>query len=241
MVEKKCERGERMGLEITVAKTTGVNLEELYAVHDAVREMDWYLGDDRSKRAERWIELKNKCMTLTKNQVLDKLPPEEVRLTEFMKSLDEVQFKVYLGMLVDSISPHEDGNTHLNFDYDKFPAKDLWFSCSRNLHRILLGCRAKDNFGPDGDYVVELDQEKVLKLVKLWVGKRTKLKIAQWIGYFFPNVGSRILQDCQLELCVNDSYVDIHDMEHYMEKLVQTGKAMDQSSPSDRFWMISSY
>ena len=230
-----------MGLEITVAMTSGVNLEELYAVHDAVREMDWYLGDDRSRRAEKWIELKNKCMTLTKGQVLDKLPSEEVRLAEFLRSLDDVQFKVYLGMLVDSITPHVDGNTHLNFDYDKFPAKDLCFSCSSNLHHLLLGCRVKDNFGPDGDYVVELDKEKVKELVAVWKGKKTKIGIAKWVGYFMPAVGERILQDCISELGLMDRCVDIHDMEHYCEKMIETGKAMDNSRPSDRFWMISSY
>ena len=109
------------------------------------------------------------------------------------------------------------------------------------IHHLLLGCRVKDNFGPDGDYVVELDKEKVLKLTRQWIGKRTKLKIAKWVGYFMPNVGKRILQDCISELGLTDRYVDIHDMEYYCEKMTETRKAMDNSSPSDRFWMISSY
>ena len=180
-------------------------------------------------------------MTLTKGRVLDKLPPEEVRLAEFLQSLDDVQFRVYLGMLVDSISPHEDGNTHLNFDYDRFPEKDLWFSCSSNLHHMLLECRARNDFGPCGDYVVELDKEKVKALASKWIGKRMKIRLAKWIGYLLPNVGRRILYDCILELGLSNGYVDVHDLEFYCKQLESTRDAIDKSCKNDQLWMISSY
>lgn len=230
-----------MGLEISIVETSGVNLEELYAVYDAICEMDWYLGDDRESRGERWTELRNKCANLTKEQVLAEVDTS-LKEARFIEGLDDTQFKTYLGMLVDSISPHANGNTHLHFDCDKFPEKDLWFSCSGNLHSLLMECMVDNGFGPCGDCVVELDKGKVKQLASRWRRKKTKIAIAKWVGYFLPNAGERILQDCIMELGLPDKYIEVHDLEYYYGRLIETGEAIDKSGDKDdRFWMISSY
>jgi len=230
-----------MGLDISVIRTPkSIDLEELYAIMEAVgRGFPWYLGDDKKKRAEKWVELKNKCKSLTRADVLANTsePPD---LVKCLNQISEVDFNTYLAWVVGSISNHEDGNTHLNFDYDKLPGKTIFDSCSWNLHDLFKGCE-KDNrpLKPCGEFIREIDPYKVWIMSERWNGKRFELGLAKWIGYFSQRVGFNIMSSCLKDLNVQDAFVDQRDVRHYQECIGKVVK--DARACEDRLWLVASY
>lgn len=230
-----------MGLDISVIRTPkSIDLEEIYALKDAIENgYCWYLGDDKEKRAEKWVELKEKCKSLTKEDILANIAgPGD--LVKCLKQISSSDFNIYLRWVVDSISDHEDGNTHLNFDYDKLPGKNLFDSCSWNLYNMFKDCK-KDNklLKPCGEFIQEIDPYKVWVMHENWNARSLEITLAKWIGYVSERIGFRILGDCLRELNVEDVYVDFQDVKHYQESIKKVVK--DSTDSDDRLWLIASY
>ena len=230
-----------MGLDVSVVVTPKeLDLEELYAVKDTVEHgFYWYLGDDKEKRAEKWKELKAKCESLTKEDILRNISgPDD--LVKCLRGISDEKFGKYLEMIVASISDHEDGNTHLNFDYDKLPGKDIMDSCSWNLRDLFLECKKWGRvLRPCGDFIYELDGYKIWAMAERWNEQKFKMKVAKWIGYVSNRIGFNILADCLRELGVKDVFVDFADAENYQEKIQQVAKGILDNN--DRYWLVSSY
>ena len=230
-----------MGLEISVVRTPScMDLEGLYAVKDAVENgYCWYLGDDKEKRAERWKELKEKCQSLTRDSIMANTSgPED--LVKCLNYMAEVDFSTYLAWVVSAIHERQDGDTHLYFDYDKLPGRGIFDSCSRNLHSLFKSCKLEGKtLKPCGDFICELDPKKVCEMAAKWRRKAIKAWVAKWIGYFSPETGFRILQDCLRELGVDDVFVDFQDFSHYMECLNAVVK--ETKGHADRLWLVASY
>lgn len=230
-----------MGLDISIVVTPKeLDLEKLYAVLDAVENgFYWYLGDDQGGRAEKWKELKAKCQSLTKEDVLRNISgPED--LVKCLDDMSDSDFEEYMGFVFGSIAKHEDGNTHLFFNRDKLPGWDVFDSCSWNLRDLFLDCK-KDGrtLRPCGDFVCELDPYRIWDMERKWQRKSFKFWLAKWIGYFSERVGFNILGSCLNELGVKDSFVDIQEVEYYkscMEKVVRETK-----DTNHRIWLVSSY
>jgi hypothetical protein len=230
-----------MGLDISVIRTPkSIDLEEIYALREVIENgFCWYLGDEKEKRAEKWKELKDKCQTLTKDDILKNISgPED--LVKCLNHISDSNFNVYLRWIVDSISDHEDGNTHLNFDYDKLPGTTILDSCSWNLYDLFKECR-RDNrpLKPCGDFIREIDPYRVWVMGEKWNGKVLEFGIATWIGYFFQKIGYRILVDCLKDLKVNDPFVDFIDVKHYQESIRKVVK--ETMDTEDRLWLVASY
>ena len=230
-----------MGLDVSVVRTPkNLDLEELYAVNDAIGNcFSWYLGDDKEKRGEKWKELKAKAESLAKADVLNNLkgPDDLVRCITEMSDKD---FDMYLKMVVASITEHEDGNTHLNFDYEKLPGEDIMDSCSWNLRNLFVDCKKdKRTFPPCGDFVCELDGYKVWSMNERWKEKSFKLWLAKWISYFSERVGFNILADVLRDLGVNDVFVDFSDVNHYKRNIAKVADGILDNK--DRYWLVSSY
>lgn len=231
----------KMGLDISVIRTPkSIDLEEIYALREAIENgFCWYLGDEKEKRAEKWKELKDKCQTLTKDDILKNISgPED--LVKCLVRMRDSDFNVYLRWIVDSISDHEDGNTHLNFDYDKLPGKTIFDSCSWNLYDLFKECR-KDGrtLKPCGDFICEIEPYRVWLMGKRWNSKSVALWLAKWIGYFSSRVGYNILNDCLNELGVRDMFVDFQDVKHYKESIEKVVHAT--YGTNFRLWLVASY
>lgn len=240
-VDENKQRIIDMGLDISVIRTPrNIDLEEIYAVRDAVESgFSWYLGPDATKRAEKWRELKDKCKSLTKDSILANIAgPED--LVAFLKQIPEDRFNFCLAWVIGSVSDHEPGNTHLNFDYDMLPGRTIFDSCSWNLRDLFLNCKKYGkSLHPCGDGVVEIDPDKVCAMYEKWSGKSFKLWLANWIGYFSKRVGFNILLDCLRELGVRDAFVDFIEARHYKECIKRT---VDETLDTDeRLWLVSSY
>ena len=230
-----------MGLDMSVIRTPkSIDLEEIYALREAIESgFCWYLGDEKEKRAEKWKELKDKCQTLTKDDILRNISgPED--LVKCLVRMRDSDFNVYLRWIVDSISDHEDGNTHLNFDYDKLPGKTIFDSCSWNLYDLFKECR-KDNrpLKPCGDFITEIDPYRVWIMGENWNARSIDLWLAKWIGYFSQRIGFRILGDCMRDLKVKDAFVDFQDVKHYQESIRKVVK--ETMDTEDRLWLVASY
>ena len=65
------------------------------------------------------------------------------------------------------------------------------------------------------------------------------MNMAKWIGWFFPNVGYRIVKDCMRELGLNDYWVDVDDLIYYKNEIEKVAKFMNPDT--DRLWLVSSY
>lgn len=229
-----------MGLDVSVLVTPKeLDLEELYAVKDTVEHgFYWYLGNDKEKVADRWKELKSKCESLTKDDILRNISgPDD--LVMCLKGMSNETFDKYMEMIVASIPEHEDGNTHLNFDYDKLPGKDIMDSCSWNLRDLFLECKKVGCLRPCGDFICELDGYKVWAMAEKWKEQKFKMKVAKWIGYFSQRIGYNILGDCLRELGVRDVFVEFSDAEMYMENIQKVAKGILDND--DRYWLVSSY
>lgn len=240
-IDANKQRNIDMGLDISVVRTPkNIDLEEIYAVRDAVESgFYWYLGDDKEKRAEKWKELKDKCKSLTKADILTNISgPED--LVKCLKQIPDDVFATCLAWVVASIAEHQDGNTHLFFDYDKLPGKTVFDSCSWNLQELFLQCKVDGKaLRPCGDGIVEIDPDKVCAMYENWKGKSFKLWLAKWIGYCSERIGFNILVDCMRELGVKDEFVDFSDAKHYAACIK---KAVDETLDTDeRLWLISSY
>ena len=232
-----------MGLDISIIKTPrSIDLAKIYAVREAVVEgFPWYLGDDKSQRAARWTELKDKCKSLTKEQVLANVSePED--LVNTIKQMSDDEFNDCLSWIVSSISPHQDGNTHLDFDYDKLPGRTIFDSCSWNLKELFAQCKMEDDNSlyPCGDFILEIDPDKVCVMWKKWKRMSFKISVAKWIGYFSKRIGFNILRDCLEELEVKDTLVvDFSDVRWYMKHIEEV--ATSSIDEDCRLWLVSSY
>ena len=236
-----------MGMEISIVKTkSNINLGELYMILDILEDcFDWYLGKDEDDKPKKWIELNKFCQSLTKNAILAKIQENNKpkRMSEFIKGLSERKFAFYLILIYNSISEHETGNSHLFFDRNRLPmSEDLVYSSSNILRNLFLSCKHDIWNGPIGDYVVELDKNKILTMYNTWGKYRFKLKLSKWIGYFMPTIGRRILDDCIEDLNVFDSYIEVKDMEYYLRTIENVAKDIEQETDTfTKLWLISSY
>ena len=230
-----------MGLDISIIKTPrSIDLAKIYAVREAVEEgFSWYLGDDRSQRAAYWTELKDKCKSLTKDQVLANVS-EPKDLIATIKKMSDVEFNTCLFWIIDSISPHQDGNTHLSFDCNKLPGRTIFDSCSWNLKDLFAQCEvSSETLRPCGDFILEIDIDKVCAMWERWKRMSFKISVAKWIGYFSKRVGFNILRDCLDELGVRDTFVEFSDVRRYMKHIGDTVKeTLDEDC---RLWLVSSY
>lgn len=230
-----------MGLDISIIKTPrSIDLAKIYAVREAVEEgFSWYLGNDKSQRAAHWTELKDKCKSLTKDQVLANVSkPEDLIAT--IKKMSDVEFNTCLFWIIDSISPHQDGNTHLSFDYNRLPGRTIFDSCSWNLKDLFTQCEvSSETLRPCGDFILEIDIDKVCAMWERWKRMSFKISVAKWIGYFSKRVGLNILRDCLDELGVRDTFVEFSDVRRYMKHIGDTVKeTLDEDC---RLWLVSSY
>ena len=237
----------KMGLDISVIRTPKtIDLEEIYALLEAIESgYDWYLGDDQDKRQEKWIELKDKCRSLTKQDVLGHIsvpivPARPKDLVKCINDMTDSDFNTYLAWIVSSIAKHEDGNTHLNFDYDNLPGKTIFDSCSWNLYDIFKECRKNNRpLKPCGDSIQEIDPYRVWKTWNRWNAQTVNLWLAKWIGCFSERIGFNILGDCLKELGIEDAFVSLQDMKHYKESIK---KVVDETfDTEDRLWLVASY
>jgi hypothetical protein len=232
-----------MGLDISIIRTTkDIDLGDLYAIKEAVETgYDWYLGrKGKESDLETWKELKAKCKSITKNDLLEHIRSGDQHLVKQLEEIPESKFNEYLAMIYDSISEHEDGNTHLNFDYDKLPGTDIFNSCSWNLRALFLECKKNQTMNNQcGDFIYELDEYKIWNMAERWRRMSFKLKLARWIGYFSKRVGYNILRDCLQDLGVEDAFVDFQDARHYQRGILKV--ARDVLDSNNRYWIVSSY
>lgn len=235
-----------MGLDVSIIKTPrNIDLAKIYAVKEAVVEgFPWYLGEDKGQRAAKWTELKDKCKSLTKDEVLASvlepkvLEPEDLVAT--IKQMSDSEFNDCLSWIVSSISPYQDGNTHLDFDYDKLPGRTIFDSCSWNLKDLFAQYEISGKtLRPCGDFILEVDPDKVCVMWEKWKRMSFKISVAKWIGYFSERVGFNILRDCLDDLGVADKYVEFSDVKWYMKHIKEA--ATSSIDEDCRLWLISSY
>ena len=159
-------------------------------------------------------------------------------IKEYISKIEPNQFGIYLAWVIGSIEDFSDkNNTHLIFDWDLLPGMTIIDSCSWNLHDIFDQCAIRHG-NPDENSVVELDKDKIEEVFRKWKSRGFKMKIAKLIGYVFPNVGTRIAEDCIKELAVTDRWIDIDDLLYYRESVMKVAKFMQDT---DRIWLVSSY
>jgi hypothetical protein len=229
-----------MALDMSIVRgPRGMDFAQLYTVRDAVvNGMDWYLGDDKEKRQERYLELKQKALCMSREKVLSDAKIDE-KTRNYLSEMDRNMFATYLSYVIGSIEDFADkNNTHMVFDWDMLPGVTVIDSCSWNLKDIFERC-AKPGDHPDRETIVELDLGKIEELNKVWQKRGFKLKLTKWIGYFFPNVGYRMAKDCMVELGLNDYWIEINDLLYYREEIEKVAKFMQPSN--DRLWLVSSY
>ena len=230
-----------MGLDMSIIRgPRGIDFAQLYTVRSAVVDgMDWYLGDDKEKRLERYLSLKEKALCMSIQKVIsDAKVSDKVR--DYLKNeIDPNQAAIYLSWVIGSISDFAGSeNTHMEFDWDLLPSVTVTDSCSWNLKDIFEQCAIPNN-GPEKSFIVELDLNKIDILNRKWKSKGFKMKLAKWIGYFFPSAGYRIARDCARELGLNDPWVELDDLLYYRKEIDIVARFMNPSV--DRLWLVSSY
>lgn len=233
-----------MGLDLTIAKTKDkLNLCELVAVYDAIREnMDWYLGNDHSKRYSRYLELTSKAFSLTKKELIDSIDESHKELKEYLIYIPNEMFDKYLKMIRHTMRDFCKENSHLSFDFDKLPFVSLYDTCSWTTRRIFEECKSIDIEIPEqGDVIMELDKTKILELEKKWRMSGFKIWFARWIGYFNVEVEMRICGDLCRELLPSEYGLDALDFAQYKNAILKICKEARRSKADDRIWMISSY
>lgn len=229
-----------MALDMSIIRgPRGMDFAQLYAVREAVVDgFDWYLGDDKSKRHEQYLAFKEKALCMSREKVLADAMIDE-KLKEYLSEMDRMMFATYLSYTIGSIEDFVDeNNTHMEFDWDMLPGVTVIDSCSWNLKDIFEQC-ALPSDNPNREFIVELDLNKVADANKKWQKKGWKLNLTKWLGYFFPNVGSRMAMDCMRELGLNDYWIEINDLIYYRNEIEKVAKFMQPSN--DRLWLISSY
>ena len=231
-----------MGLDISVMRTgKDIDLGQLYAIRNAIVDgMDWYLGDDKTQRKEKYLRLKEKALFLSREKVLNDVDvPDSTK--KFLEGIDKDKFATYLSWIVGSIANFVDeNNTHLSFDWDLLPGITVLDSCSWNLKDIFDRCAREDGTSyPDGDFIVELDIGKIAKVNAKWKKKGWKMKLANVVEWFFPIAGCRIANDCAKDLGINDYFIEPRDMLYYKGEIDKVAKFMNPDL--DRLWLVSSY
>lgn len=229
-----------MALDMSIIRgSRGMDFGQLYAVRDAVvNGMDWYLGDDKEKRQERYLELKQKALCMSREKVLSDAKVDD-KTREYLTNMDRNMFAIYLSWVIGSIEDFADkNNTHMEFDWDLLPGVTVLDSCSWNLRDIFDQCSIPCDY-PDQETMVELDLDKIAELNKVWQKKGFKIKLAKWIGFFFPEAGYRMAKDCMRELGLNDYWIDVNDLLYYRESIDKVAKFMQPNN--DRLWLLSSY
>ena len=231
-----------MGLDISIMRTGKViDLGQLYTIRNAIVDgMDWYLGDDKSQRRETYLRLKEKALLMSREKVLKDVDvPDSTK--KFLEEIDKSQFAIYLSWVVGSISDFVDeNNTHLEFDFDLLPGITVLDSCSWNLKDIFNECKREDGAKyPDGDFIVELDLEKIQEMDRKWRKKGWKMKLAKVVEWFSPTVGCRIANDCAQDLGISDYFIEPRDLLYYKGEIEKVAKFMNEYN--DRLWLVSSY
>lgn len=229
-----------MGFEMTVVETdVNINLSDLYRVKDAVEEaFDWYLGSDIKAKLDKFIALQTKASKLTYDEVLSTLVEkfgEDSDEVSMFKSVPKLDVEEYLKMLYNSIGDFREDNSHLFFEWDKLPGKDITFSCSYNLFELVFdgAIRVYKNS------VSEISLDKLKKILEKLNEKSFKFKLTKWIGYFFPSVADRMVRDMCVELGIErDYWIDVNDLIYYRDELE---KIVNEADPEKRLWVVSSY
>ena len=229
-----------MGFEMTVVETdVNINLSDLYRVKDAVEEaFDWYLGNDIKAKLDKFIALQTKASKLTYDEVLSALVEkfgEDSDEVAMFKSVPKLDVEEYLKMLYNSIGDFREDNSHLFFEWDKLPGKDITFSCSYNLFELVFdgAVRVYKNS------VSEISLDKLKKILEKLKEKSFKFKLNKWIGYFFPSVADRMVRDMCVELGIErDYWIDVNDLIYYRDELE---KIVNEADPEKRLWVVSSY
>ena len=234
------KRGVRkMGLDISVVKTDSItNLEELFAVKHAVEDsFDWHLGSDPTRKLDRFRELREKLGGLVKSDVIGNFKGDD-DVKSFLEKIPEYRFNRHLVALCNSIGDFSEGDTHLFLEWDRLPGTDILNSCSWSLRSAIREC-ALDFTGVRGDEIVELNPDRLKRLVNKWKSKGFKMGLAKWMGYFLPTVGWRITQDAMHELGgFSESCMDIHDLISVRRLVMDMGRKVE---PGYRYWLTSSY
>ena len=225
---------------MTVVETdVNINLSDLYRVKDAVEEaFDWYLGNDIKAKLDKFIALQTKASKLTYDEVLSALVEkfgEDSDEVAMFKSVPKLDVEEYLKMLYNSIGDFREDNSHLFFEWDKLPGKDITFSCSYNLFELVFdgAVRVYKNS------VSEISLDKLKKILEKLKEKSFKFKLNKWIGYFFPSVADRMVRDMCEELGIErDYWIDVNDLIYYRDELE---KIVNEADPEKRLWVVSSY
>ena len=233
-----------MGLDLEIVDTEkDTNLSELYAILDAVRDkFDWRLdGGDKHHTYNVKTSL---IRTLTKNSVLEKYKgidfstrPSEERDMKFLENIPEYSFNKMILTVADSIGKFDDRNTHIFFDYDKLPQKDVTWTTSWEMRTMLTRCQA-DWHKFHNEYVIELDSKLVRDMAKKWKKMGWKMTLARWMRYFNPDASDRMVEDMVQDLDVSDSFATLDDLLHYKSIFLDILKKHDSRK---RIWLISSY
>jgi hypothetical protein len=229
-----------MALDMSIIRgPKGIDFGQLYAVRDAVvYGMDWYLGDDKEQRHEQYLKFKEKALCMSREKVLSDAKVDE-KTKEYLSNMDRNMFAIYLSWVIGSIADFTDkNNTHMEFDWELLPGITVIDSCSWNLKDVFQRFSIQNDY-PDKEVIVELDLNKIAETNRKWQSKGVKMKLAKWIGFFFPNVGYRIAKDCMRELDLNDYWIDINDLLYYRESIETVAKFMQPDT--DRLWLVSSY
>lgn len=229
-----------MGFEMTVVETdVNINLSDLYRVKDAVEEaFDWYLGNDIKAKLDKFIGLQTKASKLTHDEVLSALVEkfgEDSDEVAMFKSVPKLDVEEYLKMLCNSIGDFREDNSHLFFEWEKLPGKDITFSCSYNLFELVFdgAVRVYKNS------VSEISLDKLKKILEKLKEKSFKFKLTKWIGYFFPSAADRMVRDMCVELGIErDYWIDVNDLIYYKDELE---KIVNEADPEKRLWVVSSY
>ena len=230
-----------MGLDISIIRTDmDMDLGQLYTIRNAVVDgMDWYLGNDKSLRMENHLRLRKKALLLNKEKVLEEVDVQD-STRQFLSGIDRNQFSDYLSMVVESISEFTSSdNTHLSFDFNLLPGVNVLDSCSWYLKDIFDRCAKDGSRYPDGDFIVELDPQKISDENARWRKKGWQMNLAKVTGWFSPVVGSRIAIDCAKDLGVEDSFVEPRELLYYRNEIEKVARTANESN--DRLWLVSSY
>ena len=225
-----------MGLELTVVKTpSDVDLSDFYMIKEIVEDkFDWYLGDDKDKRMLNYGGKYIAAMNLTRDKILEKATEQQKTVLE---KLEPKKCEEYISILLSTVGEYLEGNTHLFFQDDKLPWKDIATSCNRILCSILeYDCSlSKVKHSGNEDYIIELDIEKVRKTIKEWKSKSWKMTLAKWVGFFYPEAGYRIMGDLFDGRWI---WYDIYDVIWCKNHLSLMEKELNDGY---RYWLLKSW
>lgn len=233
-----------MGLDLEIVEgERDMDMSELYAIMDAIRErFDWRL--DGGDRRHTYNVKSSLVRTLTKSAVLDKyrgidfsIRPSEERDMKFLEGIPEFRFNKMVLAIADTIGKFDERNTHIDFDYDRLPQKEVAWTTSWEMRTMLTRCQA-DWHKFHSEYVIELDSKLVRDMAKKWKKMGWKMTLARWMRYFNPDMADRMVEDMVQDLDVSDSFATLDDLRHYRSVFLEILKKHDSRK---RIWLISSY